>query len=429
VWVDTFNSGTEGIIWSVLADRSNRIKVVGGVGSATDVDPGTGTVLSGSVHAGFIGTLDSNGTYLSSTLIKGNSCYLYSMFRDKADNEYISGIFYQSTDFDPGSGVYQLSPSAGPMEAFILNLDSSENFQGVRTIQANNGGNVAPYRLLPTSTSGEFIMGAPLRGSFDYDTGTGIKNLQSHKTLYGWHDESFAQYDTTGTLHWAYSYGPCVSLFDQAWDISPAGDFYSAGHILDTANFDPPGSTYTLVAAKKTGNQYGNTIFIQKRGSCSTPQPTVTLSPSTATLCAGQVYSVQAAGANTYIWSNGLPSLSMATFVATTSTTLQVSGHDRFGCSNTAYATLTVYNCTGITDESVSTKFPYPNPARDFIHIPGSPSTVISLFDITGKTILKRIAGKENYDLPLKDLDAGVYLLQVSDANSRPEVYRIIHER
>ncbi|MBL0073076.1 MAG: hypothetical protein IPP34_15270 [Bacteroidetes bacterium] len=40
---------------------------------------------------------------------------------------YVAGTFYQSADFDPGSGTYNLT-SAGSKDMFVSKLDNSGNF-------------------------------------------------------------------------------------------------------------------------------------------------------------------------------------------------------------------------------------------------------------------------------------------------------------
>jgi len=59
----------------------------------------------------------------------------------------------------------------------------------------------------------------------------------------------------------------------------------------------------------------------------------------------------------------------------------------------------------------------YPNPVKDFLIISNlNPGTDISLYDITGKLVIKQqMTGSGDQRLDLKALDPGAYLLKLQD--------------
>jgi hypothetical protein len=73
------------------------------------------------------------------------------------------------------------------------------------------------------------------------------------------------------------------------------------------------------------------------------PNPTVTATPSSITVCSGDNVTLNGGGADTYSWTGGITD--NTPFVATTTTTYEVTGTDANGCTNTATAVVTVNNC------------------------------------------------------------------------------------
>ena len=69
------------------------------------------------------------------------------------------------------------------------------------------------------------------------------------------------------------------------------------------------------------------------------PRPTVSVTPTSQTVCQGETVTLTASGADTYAWSTGATG---ATLNVTTSGIYSVTGTNEFGCTNVASATITV---------------------------------------------------------------------------------------
>ncbi|MES2132340.1 MAG: T9SS type A sorting domain-containing protein, partial [Bacteroidota bacterium] len=82
--------------------------------------------------------------------------------------------------------------------------------------------------------------------------------------------------------------------------------------------------------------------------------PTVTVAPTTATVCAGSPVSLMAGGAASYIWSNG-GSGSTHTVSPTANTTYTVMGTDINLCQNTATVNITVNSAPSVSATASST--------------------------------------------------------------------------
>ena len=120
----------------------------------------------------------------------------------------------------------------------------------------------------------------------------------------------------------------------------------SGNTIVDGTSFIPPGSTttpYTLTGTD--GNGCTNTASIQVT---ATTGPTITMSASPSTICAGETVTLTANGldpalpGSNYAWSAGLGLGQTIMVTPTTTTTYSVTGTDANGCIGTDQQTVMV---------------------------------------------------------------------------------------
>jgi gliding motility-associated-like protein len=121
----------------VACDKAGNIITTGQLMGMVDFDPGPATFNLNSLYGTeiFISKLDSNGNFVWAKQMKKSGSNLYEggfgIGVDADDNIYTTGTFEDSTDFDPGPNVYQLSSigsSAGHIDAFVSKLDKNGNF-------------------------------------------------------------------------------------------------------------------------------------------------------------------------------------------------------------------------------------------------------------------------------------------------------------
>ncbi len=128
---------------SIAVDDDGNIYTTGSFEGTGDFDPGPGVynLTSNSEYDVFISKLDRNGNFLWAKCFGGMSSNVsapisdigYGIVTDKDGNVYVCGAFENTVDFDPGSGVYNISSSGGE-DIFILKLDASGNFIWVKTL-------------------------------------------------------------------------------------------------------------------------------------------------------------------------------------------------------------------------------------------------------------------------------------------------------
>jgi len=99
---------------------------------------------------------------------------------------------------------------------------------------------------------------------------------------------------------------------------------------------DVTGQTYSVTAVDSNGCNVTDSVV-----STAYPAPTVTITPSAASICSGSSATLTASGANTYLWSDGETTASIAVS-PTATTTYSVTGTSAQGCTGTASQSITV---------------------------------------------------------------------------------------
>ncbi|MFN4235055.1 MAG: SBBP repeat-containing protein [Bacteroidia bacterium] len=124
LWAKQIGGSSQGHGISISIDNDKNCYTTGYFSGTLDFDPGANTfnLTSSGGNDFFISKLDSNGTYVWASQI-GGAGYDYgsSIKIDNSNNIIVAGIFDSTTDFDPSSGVFNLT-SAGNSDFFILKL-------------------------------------------------------------------------------------------------------------------------------------------------------------------------------------------------------------------------------------------------------------------------------------------------------------------
>ena len=157
--------------------------------------------------------------------------------KDGTGNLYISGRFEATVDFDPGSGIYNLSSYAiGDTDFFVLKLDSLGNF-----IWARKLGGIGTQSVIYTEVDsiGNVYGTGELSGTIDFDPGVGNFNLTNSSTSTGPNLFIF-KLDSGGNFSWAKKIGVAGNLVSgRGLSISNSGRMYLVGQFYSTVDFDP----------------------------------------------------------------------------------------------------------------------------------------------------------------------------------------------
>ncbi len=184
-WVKEIGYWYKDMATDITCDYTGNIYTSGTYSSTVDFDPSNGT--SSLVGPGnFTVKFDSLGNFIWVIPYGGGQLKM-----DDIGNLIISGIFQNTRDFDPGTGVYNLH-SAGNDDDFILNISTDHNFNwvvsvagyGTDLIQGVEAKNNAVFAVGAYQYSADFNPDTaqtyfiPVVGDFDaYIVKLGIPNI------------------------------------------------------------------------------------------------------------------------------------------------------------------------------------------------------------------------------------------------------------
>lgn len=241
-----------GEIRDVKTDVAGNIYVTGHFSTANYVFDPTGAInlpYSGQDDA-YVLKLDAAGNYQWAKSFGGSGRDEPSAIAiDKPGNIYITGSFSDTSDFDPGPGVANLTtPSPGWISIFLCKLNSSGDYVWANGI----GGPSQNYsRDIVLDTSGRPIITGMFSGTVDLDPGSSVFNLsaspQSLSLL-------LAQYDTAGNFRWGNTTTTTggtttVTSAGSTLAVDNLGNVFLAGNFLYTTNFATGGGGNELVSA------------------------------------------------------------------------------------------------------------------------------------------------------------------------------------
>ncbi len=215
IWISFLSYGqTPGFEWAVAAngpgrseayavttDTNGNIYTTGFFENTVDFDPGTGVfeLTSNGNEDIFIQKTDADGHLLWAKQIGENSSVEdigTAIFTDDYGNVYVAGIFSTTVDFDPGSGVYELS-AQGFYDIFMLKLDTDGNFIWAKSLIGSSREYVYDMVL---DTSGNILITGKIEGPTDFDPDPNNSHIFQAP---GHYDAFVAKYDVDGNYIWA----------------------------------------------------------------------------------------------------------------------------------------------------------------------------------------------------------------------------------
>lgn len=171
-----------------------------------------------------------------------------SVATDASGNVYTIGNFNGTVDFDPGTGIVNLtgiinrnSPTPFQNKLFISKFDASGNFSWVKTIE---GSGICSATSLAVDAAGNlYITGHIYKGTFDFNPGDPVLNISNSGAEYS--NIFILKLDNEGNFKWVkhldgYSYGSSITT-------DKSGNVYVVGGFKGLIDFDPGEGIYNLV--------------------------------------------------------------------------------------------------------------------------------------------------------------------------------------
>ncbi|MEQ8908418.1 MAG: SBBP repeat-containing protein [Vicingaceae bacterium] len=253
-WARSFGSTSTDIGSSITIDVSGNVYTTGYFEGTVDFDPGVGVsnLTSNGNYDVFIQKLDASGNFLWAKSFGANANDVgLSIAVDASGNVYTTGYFWNTVDFDPGAGTFNLTAPGGWFNIFIQKLDASGNFQWA---QSYGGGLPDLGYSIAVDASGNVYTTGYFQQTIDFDPGPSVVNL----TSVGNDDVFIQKLDASGNFVWAKSFGGGSD--DQGFSISvdASGNVYTTGNFKSTVDFDPGAGTANLTAVSNAD------VFVQK---------------------------------------------------------------------------------------------------------------------------------------------------------------------
>lgn len=173
-----------------------------------------------------------------------------SICTDPQGNIYTTGWFDGTTDFDPGSGVFNLT-SAGMKDFFIQKLDSLGNLIWAKHI---SGSSQAEGTSIIIDNQGFIYVGGNFAWTVDFDPGIGVQNLTSG----GNGDAIILKLDSLGNFIWVKQFSGPSRVNSPKLALDSLGNIYAVGSFEGMVDFDPGSNVFNLISAGQ------NDIYIVK---------------------------------------------------------------------------------------------------------------------------------------------------------------------
>jgi len=240
---------------TIRIDNYGNIYVSGEFGGTTDLDPGLGvsSFTSYGQSDAFVLKLDATGNFVwakrrgSIQLDQDNDMVL-----DASNNIYLTGLFADTVDFDPGAGITN-KISNGDADIVIQKLNSSGDLIWVKTM---GGSYIDMGMSISLDTNGYVYSVGNFSNLVDFDPNSGTQMVSS----LGEYDAYVIKLDTLGNFVWVKTIGGASNDVARAITVKPNGDLICSGVYSGTSDLDPGSG----VISRSTTGIYDLDIYIQK---------------------------------------------------------------------------------------------------------------------------------------------------------------------
>ncbi|MBO3098948.1 SBBP repeat-containing protein [Gelidibacter pelagius] len=257
---------------SIVTDVEGNVYTVGYFENTIDFDPGEDTynLTSAGFFDIFIQKLNSKGEFLwakrigSATGDEANDITI-----DTSGNLYITGMFAETVDFDPGEGTFNLTTGTGTpytQNIFVLKLDADGNFIWAKHMV---GDRFSRANSITTDTNDNILMTGGFSGTVDFDPGESTVNL----TSFGGDDIFILKLDSNGNLIWVKQMGGASTAIGYSIATDANDNVFTTGYFWETVDFDPGEGTVNLTSKGDSDifvqklNADGNLLWVKQMGS------------------------------------------------------------------------------------------------------------------------------------------------------------------
>ena len=205
-----FNIGGTGWDYGYSIDidptGSEDVYVTGWFSDTADFDPSVNiaNLTSNGSEDIFIAKYNANGNYLWAFNIGGTGWdkgYDITIDPVGSGNLYVTGCFWDTTDFDPSANTANLTSNGG-YDVFIAKYDANGNYIWAFNVGGPGTDEGLDIAIDPAGNGDVYVTG-PFGYTTDFDPSVNTANLTSN----GSYDIFIAKYDSNGNYIWAFNVG------------------------------------------------------------------------------------------------------------------------------------------------------------------------------------------------------------------------------
>jgi hypothetical protein len=395
---------------SITVDNG-AVYTTGSFAGDMDLSMGSGSAIVNNIDQNdiFLVKLDTIGNYLWGKAIGGTEDQNGKGVAVYGGDIFITGVFKDTVDFDPGAGTAILSANASNdlENAFICKFNASGNLTWAKQIGDNPFSNVQGSNLTIDNTGNVYLTGN-YRGAVDFDPGAGTQiDSNFRQSIYA------VKVDNNGNLIWynalrAYSNSSVNQGNAIALDAS--NNVYLTGTFHDSIDTDGGVGVNKLVAIEYTD------IFMVKLDANGNHAWGEQLGGTNNVYDIDAGFDLQVAGNEIYFAGTFENSLDCDPGFGTVTATGN-GWNDmliiKFGQNN-----------TGIIENSgIQISFLlYPNPAENAVYLQvegltSDEAIQFQIIDLTGKMLQQKLinaqAGSNQFTIDLANLANGIYMLRL----------------
>lgn len=253
LWVKQIGGIYDDYGLKIATDNNGNVYITGYFSETVDFDPGPGTynLTAKKDYDIHILKLDTNGNFLWAKQIGGErNDFGKGIVTDNDGNVYITGFFRETVDFDPGSGVFNLT-EVGKSDIFLLKLDTNGDFLWVKQIagpESEFGNDLA------TDANGNIYMTGTFKDTTDFDPSEATFELTST----GNEDVFVLKMNENGNLIWVKQIGSVGPMDALGISVDANGNVYTIGTFMGTVDLNPGAGSRNLATLG------GFDVFVQK---------------------------------------------------------------------------------------------------------------------------------------------------------------------
>ena len=243
LWAHSFGSDSIGgseSCESISLDTNNNVLLVGRFSNTVDFDPSPDNEVELTGSGGtdtFILKLNTNGNFVwarnigAGSIARGNG-----ITSDHLNNVYVTGHFFETVDFDPSGGVFNISvnPNDTLGDIFILKLNSSGNFLWAH---GYGGEGRDEGESLVTDNLGNLYILGDFKFTVDFDPTSNIQEFSTYNAD-AFSDVFLQKFDGNGNLNWTRTYGGVNDDSGNSVRFHN-GKLFTTGVFEETVDFDP----------------------------------------------------------------------------------------------------------------------------------------------------------------------------------------------